>query len=146
MSIHRECGEEIKWAHRDDDPERWQPPLEYQGQFFIIDERGVAIQVTGYKRHVCDPEKMEAWITYQERMAELEARRPKGERADRSLRDMARGKEQLERKQVAEKVKCPRCDAPRKSPCINLTLRRKGVDGILTNWPHPERYERATEG
>jgi hypothetical protein len=74
VSIHKECGAQIRWAHRDDEPGRWLPPLEFAGQAYILTEDENAVLVTTYKMHQCDPDQMEAWAAYKEKLAEIQAR------------------------------------------------------------------------
>jgi hypothetical protein len=112
----------------------------------MVDEREVAIEVPVYRRHTCDPEKVAAWLDYQEQMAALDHKRPKDQQGQQNLRDMARNRERLATKELAEKRKCPRCDAKRSDPCMNLTERRKGNLDVVTLWPHPERIALATQG
>lgn len=71
MSEHKDCGEEIRWAKLERDHERFLPPLEFAGEFFIIDADGVGVKVMGYRRHICDPDKVRAWQALQQELADL---------------------------------------------------------------------------
>lgn len=134
-SIHRECGEEIRWAYRNDDPSRFNPPLEYIGMVYIIDEQGTAIQTIGYKVHQCDPDKMRAWYKRLREIAEIQG--TPLEDIDRYA--VARDAERENRYDEAMKRKCTRCGASKGKPCTSLAKGPKF--GNATKWPHPEREE-----
>lgn len=137
MSTHRECGEDIRWVHRDDDPERFAPPLEYVGQAFIITDDNTAVRVTTYKTHHCDPDKILAWREYKARIAEIgEDPTPDSGRRDWEI---ARDKQREEVWNEAVKTKCPRCDAKKGEKCHNLIERKKTGEIVYTRNPHVER-------
>lgn len=139
MSVHRECGAEIKWAKRDDDSAKYFPPLEYLGEVFVIDSSGSAVQVHGYRRHNCDPEAMLAWQDYQQRLAEV-----KGESF--TPYEAARERDREIVWESALKVECGRCDQPAGQKCRSMQLKhlRTGELVELRN-PHPVRIELAHE-
>jgi hypothetical protein len=140
MSIHKECGEEVRWARRDDDATRWRPPLEFAGVAYILsdDEAGEprATQVQTFRHHLCDPAKVQAWQEYQERLAELREHEPPRP-TNMSDWAIARERDRERAKRDAEKKKCPRCGAKKNKPCTSLA---KGPHfGEEVRWPHAER-------
>ena len=138
MSTHKECGEEIRWAHRDDDPERFRPPLEYAGQAFIIDERDVAIMVHTYKPHMCDPDKMLAWQEYQEKVAAIKERR--SVELDEPAWKIAKERNHELTWEDALTRECPRCGVPAGEGCRSLLPRyKKSGEIVHTKNPHIER-------
>lgn len=138
-SVHKECGADIRWAKRVDDPDRYFPPLEYIGEVFILDSSGAAVQVHGYKRHNCDPERVIAWQDYQLRLAEA-----KGEAFSPYEAARERDKEIIWERVL--KVECTRCDAPVNEKCRSMQLvhQRSGEIVYLKN-PHPQRFQLAVE-
>lgn len=79
MSVHSDCGGDIFWVRRSDDPERWMPPLEFAGYRYVItgdEPERTAIQVPTYIMHNCNPEKIEAWQEYQFKLAQLKNHKP----------------------------------------------------------------------
>ena len=142
MSTHKDCGEEIRWAHRPDDPERFFPPLEYAGEVYIIDEGGNAIQMHGYRMHRCDPEKVEAWQEYIAKISDLKG--PDSYEADINYRHAAseRNREQLW--ETALTVICPSCEEPVGKRCHSMSKHLIQTGELTeTRWPHPSRTEAA---
>lgn len=140
MSVHRDCGEEIKWARREDDETRWNPPLEYAGNFYIIDESGAAIQVTGYKIHYCDPDRMEAWQERCRRIAEMQG----GDMSKVETQVVAADMRREEQWEVALKVECETCEAKVNEKCHSMARTHRKNDEIVPVLnPHPRRLERA---
>lgn len=140
VSVHRDCGAEIKWARRDDDNTRWNPPLEFAGTFYIIDEAGAAIQVTGYQIHNCDPDQMEAWLERCRRVAELKG-------GDMDSLEVRAVKAEMDREQVwavALKNECSYCGAKKNEKCHSMALvhRKKNLIVEIKN-PHPGRLDLA---
>lgn len=139
MSTHRDCGEPIKWARRDDDSERFMPPLEYVGEVYVIDSGGAAIMVHAYRQHRCDPDKMEAWQEYLGKMDKLKGTTVL---ADMTAHEAARERDREARWEVALRKECIRCDAPAGERCRDMSARyRKTGEIVHTNNPHPERLE-----
>ena len=138
MAIHTQCGADIEWPRREDDPERFGRPLEFAGQAYILTEEGYAIRVLTYKQHECDPDVMEAWIERCRRVDELKVQAPPRETAYETKRlDIAEG---LWR--AALKVECPRCLAKKKKKCVSLA---KHEHGRILKRPHTERTRLAEE-
>lgn len=136
MSVHKDCGQPIRWAGREDDPSRFMPPLESAGQAYIIGEDGSAIMVSVYQIHNCDPDKVIAWLEYQRKLAAA-----KGE----SFTEMdnwavAREQKREERWTAALQIDCPRCGSLAGTKCCDLAKKRRGIDSD-TNNPHPARLE-----
>ena len=143
MSVHRDCGEPIRWVRRNDDLNRWAPPLEAVGQALIVTEQDgepVSAYVSIYKEHRCDPEKMLAWVEYQERLAEIKERTG-GHTPDTGMSAYQIKAQQLneENWQIAMLVPCPICDAKLDEYCFNLTERKKGNEVAIRN-PHQKRF------
>jgi hypothetical protein len=137
MAVHRECGAEIKWAKRDDIPDKYLPPLEYLGEVFVIDSSGAAIQVHGYQRHNCDPDVMIAWQDYQKRLAEV-----KGEAF--TPYEVARERDREVTWKTALKVECPRCEAAVDEKCRSMQLKHLRTGELVeVKNPHPVRLELA---
>lgn len=140
VSVHRDCGEDVKWAKRSDDDTRWNPPLDYIGPVYIIDESGAAIQVNAYRTHNCDPDKMEAWLERCRRVAELKG-------GDLDSLEVRAVKADMDRESVwdvALKVACPACEVAVGVKCHSMALRYRKEDkivGVLN--PHPRRLELA---
>ena len=143
MSTHKECGEQIRWAHRSDDPTRFMPPLESVGPVYIIDEAGQAISVQGYQVHNCDPDKMEAWVEYKNRIAAIQG----GDAyAQMTEHDIAREQRREEHWTLALPFHCPTCDAKPGVKCFNRLDLRKGIEAPRENLnPHPIRLEMGME-
>lgn len=143
MSTHKDCGEEIRWAKRDDDPDRFRPPLEYAGEAFIIDERGAAIQVHTYRPHNCDPDKVEAWLTYQKRLAVLRGdTEGLRELTGMEAHNAARERDRENTWEHALKKPCPRCRALVGVKCHRLDQKfRKTGEMVESKNPHPERID-----
>lgn len=142
MSVHRECGEDIRWAHRPDDPERFLPPLEYAGEVYVIDEGGSAIQMHGYRMHRCDPQKVIEWQTYIEQMKDLKGDDSYEGRIN--YRQAASERNRDEQWEIALKVECPKCELDPGMKCCSLKKQyRESGELIELRWPHPERTELA---
>src|ERR1044072_6726601 len=114
MRRHRECGEDIRWGHRDDDNSRWLPPLEFAGHAYVFMEGSdVAVKVPTYKMHLCDPDKVVAWQEYLRRMEEIKQKNPEAPLSEtyqngREIDRLARERDRLDRLALAETIKCPR--------------------------------------
>lgn len=141
MSRHKECGKEIRWSHREDDHNKWMPPLEFAGQAYVfLESSDTAVLTTIYKRHDCDPDDMIAWQEYIARVAEL-----KEQRIDtRPVSDAyiaGREMDRMKSNQYAEEVACPRelCKQPIGAPCLNITVLKKTGEEVFTRSSHPER-------
>lgn len=131
MSIHTDCGANIKWAKRSDDPDRFSPPLEFHGFYYIVDESGSAIEVTTYQPHICDPERMKK---YQDRIAQVAKQRaPKKSKLLSPEYEAARQVRRDDNWKIALKVECETCGAKPRSKC-----RSKNFGKITLN-PHPAR-------
>lgn len=139
---HKECGEDIIWAKRDDDENRFAPPLEFAGPAYIVDNRGVGIQIMTYRRHHCDPEKVAAWQEYKQRIAELDHSDPQDIRVERqaarAMRQAARDEKREAHYEYAAKVDCPSCGAEAGEACEDLAKQKKGLR-VQTRWPHESR-------
>lgn len=139
MATHKDCGADIRWAKRDDDSKKYLPPLEYVGEVYVIDSSGAAIQVHGYKRHLCDPEALTAWQDYLARLAEA-----KGESF--TPYEAARERDNELVWETALKVACEYCEAPKNVKCHSMQLRhRKTGEIVELRHPHPIRITRAEE-
>lgn len=137
-SVHKECGADIQWARRPDDPTRFLPPLEYLGEVYFLTGKGderVAQQEHGYRIHACDPDRIVEWQDYQHRLAEA-----KGEVYTPYA--AAREKENEELWNQVLHVECPRCERGVDEKCIKLTrqLIKTGEIQECRN-PHPARIE-----
>jgi len=141
VSIHKDCGAQVRWAHRDDEPNRWLPPLDHAGQAYIITEDDAAVLVNTYKIHQCDPDQMEAWQAYKEKLAEIQARKG-AEPVNMTTWEVRREQLREEAWLKAFKRKCPRCGAAKNVKCHKLTQRlvNEGITEYCLN-PHPERLE-----
>lgn len=140
VSVHKECGEDIRWAHRDDQPDRFRPPLEYAGQVFIIDERDVAIMVHSYRPHRCDPDKMVAWQEYQEKIAAIKERKVPD--LDMSPWQIKKERDLDATWEAALKVPCPRCEVPAGEKCRSLLKQHVKTGEIVhVKNPHTARIE-----
>lgn len=152
MSIHKECGAEIRWAKRSDDPERWSSPLEFAGFNYIIDESGSAIEVVAYKIHVCDLEQMTRWRDVVEKTLQARDYEKKDEPFNpfkdleltgRDAYNIKREEQRKENWKIAKKVECPTCNAAPRNKCVSLA---KGPShGKTTKNPHPNRLTKAME-
>lgn len=144
MSVHKECGEYIKWARRPDDPERFYPPMEHAGEHYVLDDDGVAIAVHTYRPHRCDPAKVLAWQEFQQKLAEVREQQLNNP-PDVSWSALA----EQRREEVwasALTIDCPRCPALAGEKCINLSqhLQRTG-ELVETRAPHTQRSDLAYE-
>lgn len=143
MSVHKDCGELVVWARRSDDPTRWMPPLEFVDNLIVIqvDENGerVAVNAPAYRVHDCDPDKVLAWMEYQEKLARLRERAPV-QVAGMSAWEIARERNREQAWETALKVPCLRCGAKKGKKCIDLSLQRRNLKGYTKN-PHAQRLE-----
>lgn len=136
MSVHKDCGEDIKWVRRDDDPNRFLPPMEYVGEVYVIDpESGSGRMTHGYRIHNCDPDKIIAWQDYQLRLAEA-----KGEQY--TPYDAAREREREQMWELTLAIECSACGMGVDKKCISMarTHANKGEVVELKN-PHPVRIQ-----
>lgn len=143
MSVHKDCGADIRWLKRDDDPNRFLPPMEFVGQFYAADADGVGVVQNCYRPHVCDPDVMEDWLNRMRRLAELQGDQDSVEEiSGRQAWALAREREREKTWEIALKVDCPRCLQPKTQKCISMaqTHRKTGEMVELLN-PHPERLE-----
>jgi len=136
VSIHSDCGKEIRWVHRDDEPDRWHPPLEFDHQGYVIVD-DVVIYTNIYKRHDCDPDDIKAWLDLKRNQAmakgiDVEDIDAKEERiiAKEQQRDLYWAE--------ALRVECPVCEAEVGQRCYNMSLWKKGIEEHTKN-PHPKR-------
>lgn len=138
MSIHKECGENIKWMRRADDT-GWLPPLEYAGTVYVeIDGKGE--EHHGYRQHRCDPDKMDAWIEYLRKKGEITG--DMSELDSVNVRVSANERSAEAAREYAQHEHCPSCDANIGKPCVNLAAKKKG-EVVEIKWPRPSRLERA---
>ena len=136
MAIHTQCGADIEWPRREDDPERFGRPLEFAGQAYILTEEGYAIRVLTYKQHECDPDVMEAWIERCRRIDELKQNDvvPSSYEAYQVKRE-----EILESQwKAALKVECSKCGAKKRNKCRSLA---KHENSRILKRPHWERVK-----
>jgi hypothetical protein len=149
MSTHNDCGEDVTWAHREDDTERWLPPLEFAGEVFILQQvpgldKPVASRMHAYRLHRCDPDKIEAWIAYQERLQALKQQHPEMIVTDTPAYVIARQRRAEQEREYAEQIDCKRCGAMPNQPCRSLSKNPSQMNKPTT-WPHPERVAAAEE-
>lgn len=151
MSVHKECGEQIRWA-RNQSGTKWLPPLEFAGEMFILtkNEEGegdyTGTEVSTYRVHNCDPDKVEAWQAYKERLASIEiAKGASRVEALISDRQVARLRDIEEAWNEVHGVPCPKSDyCLTDGKCCNLSkVMSNGGEFVATIWPHPERVEAA---
>lgn len=134
MSLHIECGRNIAWARRRDDPERFIPPLELVGMYTIIDADGIGIEVPCFQPHVCNPTDVEDW---QRRLRELEVQREAGVAVTPTQAYAARAQERREEAwREALQVECPKCKATVGEFCTNLSAVNTGQP---IKYPHEAR-------
>jgi len=137
MSIHYDCGAEIRWSRKPDDPESFMPPLEYSGQGFIFDENGIAIQVTVYKPHFCNADQMEVWLKNKVRIDTMKGTEEFIAPVTNDMLKDARDKEKKKLIKYALRVPCPTCEAPEKVMCVHV------LNGTPVKAPHIERIKAA---
>lgn len=137
MSIHTQCGKEVRWANREDDPEKFRPPLEFVGHNYIITEDNIALYVSTYRQHECDPDEIVKWLDLKRRQAKALGH-PTVE-IDRK-EEWALAKEEQRKKDWKEalKVDCPQCEVKVGKKCHNMTKRKQGIKEYTKN-PHPRR-------
>lgn len=151
MSVHKECGEQIRWA-RNQSGTKWLPPLEFAGEAFILtkNEDGdgdyTGAEVSTYRVHFCDPEKVVAWQEYKEKLASIESAKTT-ERVALVMSDRLIAKQrdiELAWDEV-HGVPCPKSDyCLTDGKCCNLSkVLSNGGEFVATIWPHPERVEAA---
>lgn len=147
MSTHKECGANVQWARRDDEPDRYMPPLEPTGPAYIINAEGVGVYVQTYQPHICDPEDVANWLDRMNRLAEVRAERSgglAGDFTDNRELEYAAAREQRQEEQwgVALLVDCTRCLQPAGDKCISMAQHhRKNGEQVYVNNPHPQRLE-----
>lgn len=144
MSVHRDCGEPIRWARRDDEPSRFMPPLEPAGQAYILSEDGAAVYVTIYQVHNCDPDKMLAWQDYQARLSEIKSRETVTVE-NMSAWEVAGERGREEAWGNALRFECPTCSQPVGERCRDMSRKYiKTGELVFTKNPHPARLKLAT--
>lgn len=145
MSTHKECGATVMWAKRDDDPDRYMPPLEPTGGAYTIDKDGIGVWVQTYQPHNCDPDDVAAWMDRLNRLDAARSERAGGDfyDTDNSLAyAAAREQRQEEQWAVALLVDCTRCLQPAGDKCISMAQHhRKNGEQVYVNNPHPQRLE-----
>jgi hypothetical protein len=114
-STHKECGADIIWARREDEPDRFMPPLEYAGEVFLITgktwEERTAVRQHAYRVHMCDPQAIISWQEYQRQLAEAKGIPIE----DLSAYEASRERSREEVWHMVLNVDCPRCHAKGKS-------------------------------
>lgn len=134
MTIHSDCGKEIRWAQRDDDPDRFRPPLEFAGQAYIVTEDNIAVYVTTYKQHECDPDDIKRWMELKRAQAEALGK-PVDELDRKEERNIARKQAQNDAWSLTIKIPCATCGAKAGQKCFNMTKRKQDI--VEENkWPH----------
>lgn len=162
MSTHRDCGAQIRWARRTDNPNRWMPPLELAGEFYVFDEDGeTAKQKAAYVPHECDPDQMVAWAERQIKIAQAhdmgtlvqKAVHPRKDDMSQDELEMIAVRQEADRQQrneelwdVALKVECRTCGNGRDVMCRNMSVQAKKHyeetgEVISTRQPHPQRIK-----
>lgn len=137
MSTHSDCGADITWLRRDDNPEKYLPPMEYAGEVYIQDDNGAAKRVHAYRMHLCDPEAIVAWQDYKQRLAEA-----KGEEFTDYAAARERDREEIW--EIALGVACRVCHMLPGERCVSQATRLKKTGKIIeTKNPHPARIEDA---
>lgn len=144
-SVHKECGADITWAKREDDEDRFLPPLEYVGEVYLLEGQGrdkVGVQRHAYRLHICDPDRIIEWQDYQQRLAEAKGIEYVPLSDGRAAYEAAREKDREEQWNMALKVACPRCDAPAGEKCRSQQRQHiKTGEIVETRNPHPARME-----
>ena len=141
MSVHQDCGAEIRWARRADDPSKWMPPLQFVGQYFVFGEDDAAIRMNCYESHRCDPDAMEAWQIYKARLAELQANQPSVVQGMTNW-EIRREQQRDQTWEDALTRACPKCEAEIGVKCHRLDQRfHKTGEMVECKNPHPERLE-----
>lgn len=141
MTIHSDCGKEIRWAQRDDDPDRFRPPLEFAGQAYIVTEDNIAVYVTTYKQHECDPDDIKRWMELKRAQAEALGK-PVDELDRKEERNIAKEQQRKENWDLALQIDCPTCKSKKGKRCYNLTKIKRDVVEETKN-PHPMRLDNA---
>lgn len=143
MSVHRDCGEEIRWAKREDDPERFVPPLEFAGHAYIIDENGIARSVTTFSSHRCNPDKVREWADYLRKLALAKDESPV-ESDNVVLWEAKKQRDSEQAWKVAITTECSTCEARIGAKCHNISARFRKTGEILElKNPHPARLDQA---
>lgn len=138
MSIHKDCGEHVKWVRRTDEDDRWFPPLESIGHVYVIIDDQV-VETIGYRHHKCDPAKMKAWLDYLAIIGEL-----KGDTSELDsvvAHQAARDRQAESTRKYAERVACPQCNQGINEPCVNMSILKKTGELEPTKNPHQSRID-----
>lgn len=147
MSIHKECGENVRWVKGGRRKERFMPPLEFVGNYtiLVLDDDGdeVGTDVACYQVHTCDPDKMLAWRERLARVKEIKDLPPILVEADRPLSNwkIARERDQENARAAAEKRDCTTCGAIEGEFCFNLSIFKRTHEKVPTNMPHASRID-----
>lgn len=142
MSVHTDCGKEVKWVHRDDEPDRWHPPLEFDHQGYVIMD-DVVVYTNVYKRHECDPDDIKAWMDLKRNQAMAKGI-DVGAIDFREERALAKQQQRDRDWEQALKVECETCEAGINVRCYNLSKRKQGIAENTKN-PHPQRLWRSID-
>jgi hypothetical protein len=139
MSIHKDCGADIRWFKRDDDESRFMPPMELAGEGYIIDPEDKSgmhlVWRYIYRPHMRDPAAVIEWQRYQEQLSEA-----KGEEV--GVYEAVKTRSQDEQWDVALLVACTKCHMLPGERCVSQQKHLQKTGEIInTNWPHPERLE-----
>lgn len=157
MGTHKDCGEPVRWFRRPEDMDKWMPPLEWAGHAYIVVDGGesgeqAATEVSIYRPHHCDPEKMAAWQEYKAKLEEVRQRGQAVELNGKSAKlvaqkpkdwEIARDRNQQTARLEAMVVECNKCQVKAGVPCYNLTIFKKTGEQVPTKMPHTSRWMEA---
>lgn len=133
MAIHSDCGAEIRWPRKQEDPERFGPPLEYYGQGYIFNEDGTTIEVSVYRTHICDADQMEVWLKNKARIERLRMTDIALAPVPNELYQEARAARYEAEKEKALRYPCETCGVGVGEMCIHKRT------GELIRFPHEVR-------
>lgn len=123
MPTCRYCGDQIRWAKQQGEDRM--VPLTVIGEAIVLNGHGHATTKATFRRHQCDPDRVEAHAeTLNQRAAYI--------------------RDRDETNAAALRHPCPKCGARIAQPCMNLNDVKTGGGPIrgsirATRWPHQER-------
>jgi hypothetical protein len=122
LSACRSCGEDITWGKKKNNGNI---ALEWIGPAWVQVVGNTFQEAPTYRRHICDPAKMERWEEHENQQATI--KRDFMEMAEREWK-------------VALKRPCPLCHQPEDKKCVGLSKNRGREAGTYeTTLPHAER-------
>lgn len=139
MSVHKECGKQVRWGKRSDDPDRYMQPLEFAGFYYILDESGTALEVVAYQIHQCNVDDVRAITATREALADS---RNRSEKLQLTVQEEYAAARESNREDLWKQVlpfACEGCGAKKNERCTHK------LSGEEIRYPHTDRIKKSME-